>query len=204
MQLDTAQVSGGCDAKAMCDQGRTSTSGITVTQLSKGTASADPVSQATRTVAGGSRLEDSTNSTEKRKAVFLMLHFGRSKLAETGLSAVRKKEPYRARGSLPRAQQSRPEGDSDLQYWLDNYSTYNEHRADADAILAKEREKGWLEGCPTRAPLDLMYGTITPNRSDVGCPGEKAAEGAKLSGLRSPPAVAVINISARSDTDYHQ
>ena len=71
MQLDTAQVSGGCDAKAMCDQGRTSTSGITVTQLSKGTASADPVSQATRTVAGGSRLEDSTNSTEKRKAVFL-------------------------------------------------------------------------------------------------------------------------------------
>ena len=57
VQLDTAQVSGGCDAKAMSDQGRTSTSGITVTQYSKGTASADPVSQATRTVAGGSVLE---------------------------------------------------------------------------------------------------------------------------------------------------
>ena len=75
--------------------------------------------------------------------------------------------PIEPGGVFPLAQQNLSEGESDLQYWLDNYSSYTEHQAEADAILATERDRGWLEWSPTRAPLDHRYGTITQNRIGV-------------------------------------
>ena len=86
-----AQHSGGCEAKAMSDQGRTSTSGIEVAQVSEGTASKDPVTQAVSTEPGGSVLEDPTGSTEKRVAVFLNATLQpqqTEKLAAQGVTAI--------------------------------------------------------------------------------------------------------------------
>ena len=76
-------------------------------------------------------------------------------------------KPITPGGIFPCAELSHSEGDQDLQFWLDNYGSYNEHRAGAEAILAREREKGWLEWSPTREPLDRKYGPITQNRIGV-------------------------------------
>ena len=89
--VGTVRDSGGCDAKAMSDQGRTCTPGVPMAQFLEGTAPSVPVSQAAATVARESATEDSTFNAGKRTAVFLnvaLLPHQADKLRAQGVTAL--------------------------------------------------------------------------------------------------------------------
>ena len=50
--------------------------------------------------------------------------------------------PIEAGGVFPSADPIHAEVDTDLNFWLDNYSTFTEHQAGAEEILEKERVAG--------------------------------------------------------------
>ena len=75
--------------------------------------------------------------------------------------------PIEAGGVFPHAVSDYPDVDTDLGFWLDNYSSFAEHQGGAEEILRKERAKGWLEWSSSRKALEAKYGPITQNRIGV-------------------------------------
>ena len=62
--------------------------------------------------------------------------------------------PIDAGGVFPLADPTHPEVDTDLHFWLENYSSFQDHQSGAEAILEKEKAAGWLEWSPNRSALE--------------------------------------------------
>ena len=91
-----------------------------------------------------------------------------------------KRAPIEAGGVFPIADPTYTEVDTDLSFWLDNYSTFTEHQAGAEQILEKVKAAGWLEWSPRRKTLEDKYGPITQKRTGVIAKTKKGVQKLRL------------------------
>ena len=87
-------------------------------------------------------------------------------------------EPIKPCGIFPLVDPKQASDEIDLWASPWNYTSFTEHRADAEVLLQKERDAGWLEWFPDEATAERKYGQIDYSR--IGVVAESKHERLKL------------------------